>query len=60
MIIKPKVTKKEIIRKIQDSTDSNVFIYEPISTSSLSELVSLLRKLFTFNSYLSIIVVRNK
>lgn len=60
MIIQPKVTKKEIIKRIQDSTDSNVFIYEPVSTSSLSELVSILRKLFTFNSYLSIIVVRNK
>lgn len=60
MIIKPKVTKKDIIKRIQDSAESNVFLYEPVSTSSLSELVSVLRRLFTYNSYLSIIVVKNK
>lgn len=60
MIIQPKLTKKDIMKKVQDSTDSNVYIYEPITTNSLNELISILRKLFTSNSYLSIIVVRNK
>jgi len=60
MIIQPKLNKKEILKRIQDSTDSNIFFYEPISTSSLSELISVIRKLISFNSYLSIIVVRNK
>lgn len=60
MIIQPKMTKKDIIKRIQDSTDSNIFIYEPITTNSLNELISVLRKLFTSNSYLSIIVVKNK
>jgi hypothetical protein len=60
MIIQPKLTKKDIIKKVQDSTESNIYIYEPITTNSLNELISILRKLFTSNSYLSIIVVRNK
>ena len=60
MIIQPKLTKKDIMKKVQDSTDSSVYIYEPITTSSLNELISVLRKLFTSNSYLSIIVIRNK
>lgn len=60
MIIQPKLSKKEIMKKVQDSTESNIYIYEPITTNSLNELIGVLRKLFTSNSYLSIIVVRNK
>ena len=60
MIIKPKLTKRDIIKRLQDSTESNIFFYEPISTNSLSELVSVLRRLFTSNCYLSIVVIRNK
>lgn len=60
MIIQPKLTKKEIIKRIQDSTDSNVFIYEPISINSLQELITVIKKLISFNTYLSIIVIKNK
>lgn len=60
MIIQPKMTKKDIIKRIQDSTESNVFIYEPIITSSLQELLTVLKKLFSFNTYLTIIVIKNK
>ncbi len=60
MIIQPKLTKKDIMKKVQESTESNIYIYELITTNSLNELISFLRKLFTSNSYLSIIVVRNK
>ena len=60
MIIQPKLTKKEIIKRIQDSTDSNVFIYEPVSINSLQELITVIKKLISFNTYLSIIVIKNK
>ena len=60
MIIQPKLTKKEIIKRIQDSTDSNVFIYEPISINSLQALTTVIKKLISFNTYLSIIVIKNK
>jgi hypothetical protein len=60
MIIQPKMTKKDILKRIQDSTESNVFIYEPIITSSLQELLTVLKKLFSFNTYLTIIVIKNK
>lgn len=60
MIIQNKLTKKEIISRIQGSSDSNCYFYEPITSSSLSDLLSLLRKLFTSKNYLSIVVIKSK
>ncbi len=60
MIIQPKMTKKDILKKVQEATGANLFIYEPITINSLQELLTVLKKLISFNTYLTIIVIKNK
>ena len=57
--IKPKkITKAELLRRIRDLKDQQFEVLEPVTSKNLSQLVSLVRKPATEDTYITLVTIR--